>query len=286
MEFPIPVSCGYPGCITANNHADSNCPEPYYKWRNWIINDNCFLGICCGCCICDYCADKSGDHGNGCTDDCCMYHPDDLNFIVELFAILFDYFNELLDWMLEIWDVTEQIRMEISGWYELTMTQINLLDDILEELRLIVERMLDPPETDLNPIIELLQNILDEIRDLRIIIYQNLNGENETDRPPTLFERIINMLLGMVEWLIDLIMKILEEIILALFRGIVNIVGGILGWIANNLGAFFQLFSSDSPATGWWRLTDADWSSNILPIRDYRTYVYMINIRGWLYVPA
>jgi hypothetical protein len=312
-HYGVPT-CWASYCIELGRHHDKFCTHPsilYWEWTeptnnneiqpccvDNIIHIYCKQGICCSSCICPDC----NDHGAGCTGDCCAYHPDDLLFIGQLMYII-------IGWLRNHNENLDQILLEVSGMGEFFQSIIWLLDDILaytilsygiqddildetiaqkgilhlilNELRAIGSRAIEPPETDLNPILELMNKILEAIKELRIEINQYITNEGQPERRTwwqriidmlfDVLESIINVLTNFIEWIGDLLMWIIEELIMAIIRGIINITTGMIGWVLENLGAFFNLFSSNSPATRWYR-DDEDWW-NWKPYQEIYIYI-------------
>jgi hypothetical protein len=307
-------TCWKPECIALGRHHYTNCEHISileWEWtqapeRGICCTDDekheyCANGTCCSCCICQDC---NKGHGSGCNGDCCKYDPEDLNFIGELLHLL-------LDQLEKIRFNTTQILMEVSGMGEFFQSLIWLLDDILaytilgyrlqddileeniaqkgllhlilNELRAIANRAVDPPDIELNPLLELMEQILQAIKDIRIEITQYITNEEAPERLSwwqrildmilTVLEAIINVFATFIEWIGNLLMWILEELIMAIVRGIINITSGMISWLGENLTAFFGLFRANSPVTRWYR-DDEDWWS-WLPNQEI--YIYIPN---------
>jgi len=182
--------------------------------------------------------------------------------------------------MLELY--VPDIYSNIELIAELMWSQYYVLEDILYELQRFRDNAQNP--TDINPIIEMLQLILDALEELKINITQIIEGQPErltwwqriVDMLLTVLEGNIYLLVNIIEWIAGLLMWIIEEIIMAIVRGIIDITSGMIGWLARNLGAFFELFNSDSPVTRWYR-DEEDWW-NYLP--NSEIYIMYIPYKG------
>jgi len=257
------ILCGNENCENENRHI-SPCELSENKWLNWVIHDSCYLKECCECCKCEYCNHSSDCN---CAGTHCLYHPHDLLFIAELFSILFGYLRDLLD-LLERFPYLIYMIETIN---ELTWSQIFILEAILDAIKDIFYKLENPEPTDLNPIILILQDILDALQNLKVEVtidgYEQ-DPDNELDprnRVP-FWQRILDLLLNILTWIIELLMTIIEFIIM-MIRGLWEaIIQPLFAWLIKALFSFIDLMGEDSPISRWHR-NEEDWW-NWLPVKE------------------
>jgi len=225
MTVPTPVECENQLCVSQGKHISPCLYE--YKWFNWVINNKCFLEQCCNCCECLYCKDKDKVHPPGC--DCtgtgCKYDPE---LIMDLFEILFTYFQTLFNYLNEANDYLLAILIAIR-----TLDFSNI------------------PSPDYMPI---LQDILQAIKDLEISVKKTINedsGDGEQDKSKPWWQRLWDMFLKIIEWVIELLMK-LVELIIDIIKGLWEMfIQPIFGWTARSLTEFLSLFGIGGELTEW-----------------------------------
>jgi len=238
-----PKYCGIPACVAMGFHV-----EPCYGiWINHesltvdILHPVCESGNCCDCCKCPPCNDEKHDDNCKCEGTHCLYKPSDLRFIVDLFEILFRYLDSILTWMEEL----TEIKSILETLTELSFSQMYLLQDILNEIRGF--------RTDQRPVTDLLQELIDAIKALRINITNNYDMQ---ERMPW-WERIINIILDILEWIIGLLMDLIE-FLLSFFNTLYEMtIAPIFGWLMRTATEFLSLFAWDSPLNRWNREGEA-----------------------------